>query len=172
MKRAAADEEAAALARMRGIGDDYTSKAEADVPQSAKDDKLEREFKEFRGEEGAGDNIPGRPIPVKTARSAAGRQHQAQRGGGKTRSGRAGKGGKGRRQQKAVIDLNAPDTLRYLNALERRKVGFRGPRRSVDLHPVHDAGCRLAGRCVAGRNTSSPSITRRSPRRWSRSRTA
>jgi hypothetical protein len=66
MKRAAADEEAAKLARMRGISDDYTSNAEPDVPQSAKDEKLEREFKMFRGEEGAEDNIPGRPFPART----------------------------------------------------------------------------------------------------------
>lgn len=69
MKRAAADEEAAALARLRGISDDYTSKGEADVPQSAKDDKLEREFKSFRGEEGADDNVPGRPFPARTPQS-------------------------------------------------------------------------------------------------------
>jgi hypothetical protein len=71
MKRAAADEEAAALARLRGISDDYTSKAEADVPQAAKDEKLEREFKEFRGEEGTAGEAPGRPFSAKpTDRSA------------------------------------------------------------------------------------------------------
>ena len=62
MKRAAADEEAAKLARMRGIGDDYTSNAEPDVPQSDKDARMERQFQEFRGDSRAGENVPGRPF--------------------------------------------------------------------------------------------------------------
>ena len=69
MKRAAADEEAAALARLRGIEDDYTSEAEEDVPQSAKDERMERQFAEFRGEEGADENVPGRPFPARTPQS-------------------------------------------------------------------------------------------------------
>jgi hypothetical protein len=64
MKRAAADEEAAKLARMRGIEDDYTSEAEADVPQSAKDERMERQFQEFRGDSRAAENVPGRPFPA------------------------------------------------------------------------------------------------------------
>ena len=62
MKRAAADEEAAKLARMRGIEDDYTSEAEPDVPQSDKDARMERQFQEFRGDSRAGENVPGRPF--------------------------------------------------------------------------------------------------------------
>lgn len=64
MKRAAADEEAAKLARLRGIEDDYTSEAEPDVPQDAKDQRMERQFAEFRGDSRAGENVPGRPFPA------------------------------------------------------------------------------------------------------------
>ena len=67
MKRAAADEEAAALARLRGIEDNYTSEAEPDVPQADKDERMERQFAELRGEEGAAENVPGRPFPVLSA---------------------------------------------------------------------------------------------------------
>jgi len=63
MKRAAADEEAAALARMRGVGDDYTSKGAPDVPEDAKEARLERNLKQERGVDDP-DPIPGRPIPV------------------------------------------------------------------------------------------------------------
>jgi len=49
MKRAAADEEAAALARQRGIEDDYSTDAAAEVPQSAKDAKTKRDLKEAAG---------------------------------------------------------------------------------------------------------------------------
>ena len=64
MKHAAAAEEAAKLARMRGIEDNYSSNAEADVPQSAKDERMDRQFAELRGDEDAGENVPGRPIPA------------------------------------------------------------------------------------------------------------
>jgi hypothetical protein len=69
MKRAAADEEAASLARLRGIEDDYTSEAEPDVPQSDKDARMEREFQQFRGDDRAQENIPGRPFPARTPQS-------------------------------------------------------------------------------------------------------
>jgi hypothetical protein len=49
MKRAAADEEAAALARQRGIEDDYSTDAAPEVPQSAKDAKTKRDLKEAAG---------------------------------------------------------------------------------------------------------------------------
>jgi hypothetical protein len=64
MKRAAADEEAAALARKRGISDDYTSKGAADVPQEARNAKLERDLKAERGIDDDAP-VPGRPIPAK-----------------------------------------------------------------------------------------------------------
>src|SRR6185369_1719249 len=63
MKRAAADEEAAALARMRGVGDDYTSKGAPDVPEDAKEARLERNLKQERGVDDP-DPVPGRPVPV------------------------------------------------------------------------------------------------------------
>ena len=69
MKRAAADEEAAELARLRGIEDDYTSEGAPDVPQNVKDEKLEREFQEFRGDSRAAGKAPGRPFPARTPQS-------------------------------------------------------------------------------------------------------
>jgi hypothetical protein len=63
MKRAAADEEAAELARKRGIEDNYTSNAAPDVPEEAKEARMERNLKMERGVDDP-DPVPGRPIPV------------------------------------------------------------------------------------------------------------
>jgi hypothetical protein len=62
-KRAAANEEAAELARKRGIEDDYTSNAAPDVPDEAKEARMERNLKQERGVDDP-DPVPGRPIPV------------------------------------------------------------------------------------------------------------
>ena len=62
-KRAAADEEAAELARKRGIEDVYTSNAAPDVPEEAKEARMERLLKQERGVDDP-DPVPGRPIPV------------------------------------------------------------------------------------------------------------
>ena len=62
-KRAAADEEAAELARKRGIEDVYTSNAAPDVPDEAKEARMERLLKQERGVDDP-DPVPGRPIPV------------------------------------------------------------------------------------------------------------
>ena len=68
MKRAAADEEAAALARMRGIGDDYTSKGAEDVSDDAKNEKLVRDLALQRGDD-SDVEVPGRPFPARTPQS-------------------------------------------------------------------------------------------------------